>query len=375
MPSVLALSAALSARDVARLLWVERQARTLSRWSWGVPVVGAVYESTLQTWFDPARALFVLSGWVDPQRDATARAWAQIDGARPTLTQARFARYRSRHRDRPYSAYAAEGLSYVPHRPSTGASWQPRAEAGRLTTEGTSLEDALRPWLEYGLVTELRARDRAAGRLCLPRRDERLSLSTLGSRRLVHALTGVRSGDDEELLGRLHSIARWGGVLAGSERRARGVVVTSLSPRGDHAAGIDRGVACTLASRPSVRSECWFSLRPELLQQRSWWAAPRDYGWEADPWAHYHRYNSERLGKRHLYGEGDRRGAERHLKATARSDRPNELYLPHSVCIEDIDTVYVPSRLYGAAWRVMETLPEAYRPRVVGDLVAPFSSS
>jgi hypothetical protein len=366
------MSTTLPLSSIARLLWVEERARGLSRWTWGIPVTGAVQGDVVHTYYDPARSCFVVMGWVDNARDATMQAWARSMGAEPSLTTAALPQYRSRHHTRSYTTYQRPQSLYVPHRIRSDQPqrWQPRADAGRFTTEGRSLQTALEPWFHYGLIDSLAHRHGTVDRLCTPQHTEPVSLHALRDRQLLHALTGVAPGDDDELLGRLHGIARWGGIFSGTERRARGVLVRSLSPRGDHVAGIDRGVACTLAVRPFVRSECWFLLRPSLLQQQSWWAAPRDYGWEADPWTRYHEYNAQQLEKDHVYGPGTRRGAERHLKAIARSEQPNELYLPHSICIEDIDTVYVPSRLYGAAWRVMETVPRAYRPRVVGDLLS-----
>lgn len=182
---------------------------------------------------------------------------------------------------------------------------------------------------------------------------------------VVHGMTGVQEQDTA--MERFTRMVSAGGLRSISERRRAGINVTSLSPIGDIASGIDTGVACSVLDAPHHGHHLFFALKPDVIKRRDLWFSDRDFGACEDRYDKYNDY-ARSIGQARIHKPASHRARQKHLDHGCKSIG-NELYLKHGVSLDEIDTVYVDggdsfySRVHKqvADWRAKGLFPENVR--------------
>jgi hypothetical protein len=180
---------------------------------------------------------------------------------------------------------------------------------------------------------------------------------------VIHGLTGVQS--PEQALTRFERLVENGGLKSIAERRRQAISVNSLSPIGDIASGIDTGVPCKIGSTPEYGQHIFLGMRPDILDRRDVWFAPRDFGGCETRYDRYNDYARE-LGQRRFFDPPSTSARKTHLESSERG-QSNEVYFKNEVRWSDVDTVFVDHTIasqvaeYVAAQQANGVLPATLR--------------
>lgn len=286
-----------------------------------------------------------------------------------------------------YESTAYRGREPVSHQ-------APFSERGRLVVEGLSVQEGIET-LQKLDITQKPVRDIPAawvfgrensataearhhrGRITPPHREFAtkppfdMSQAPGEGSMVMHGMTGCRSG--EEVVERLGKLVDSGGIQSIAERRRMGITAATMSPRGDIASGIDRGVPCAIGSNPAHGARVFFGLRPEILERRDLWFSPRDFGSSDDRYEQYTAYANQ-LGQKRIYQPTPYQGRKKHLESgLGRVD--NEVYFRDRVGFKEIDTIFVEAggdidyrnlREQINQWKREGKLPERIRVKIFG---------
>jgi hypothetical protein len=251
----------------------------------------------------------------------------------------------------------------------------PFSERGRLRLSSDNIQDPLLTLQTLGMASQLSdrvpyqtlygSRGHYRGKLTVdhPEFIQGTSMRLPRGKMVLHGMTGAAPSPfaEEEIapdepIKRLEAVCRSGGLLSIAERRGRGVEVQSMSPIGDIASGIDQGVSATIDSQPTYGDDIIFVLRPSVLARRDIWFAPCDYGASSRRYEQYSAY-AEKIGQGKIYRPPSTRARKRHLQDGIK-ESSNEVYLKHSVGLEEMQAILVSEQLYPKAQQLQASLAE-----------------
>jgi hypothetical protein len=177
----------------------------------------------------------------------------------------------------------------------------------------------------------------------------------------IHGLTGA-SGN--ESLKRLSTIVETGGLASIAERRRLDIQVTSMSPIGDIASGIDMGVPTKIGDSSTWGGTIYFVMKPEILNRRDLWFSDRDFGGGHNRYSEYQAY-AKKIGQNHIYDPCPVDSRQNHLDKGL--GNTNEAYFRHGISWNEVDTIFVSHGLFDKVvkavnkWKAEGKLPESLR--------------
>lgn len=154
--------------------------------------------------------------------------------------------------------------------------------------------------------------------------------------KIFHGITGAKN--PYVGMERLRTIFESGALKSISERRWHGISIHSLSPLGDIASGVDKGVPCKIGITPSFGDGIYVSISPYSLYREELWFSDQDFGPGQSRYQRYLDY-AKSLGSSHYEDIHSIEVRQKHLNNCSQYNY-NEVWFKHSVPIQDFEAIY-----------------------------------
>lgn len=200
-----------------------------------------------------------------------------------------------------------------------------------------------------------------------PLASGRAALRVPDGHMVIHGLTGAGGFD---AMKRLRTIVETGGLASIAERRRLDIQVTSMSPLGDIASGIDMGVPTKIGESTTYGGTIFFAMRPEILNRRDLWFSDRDFGGGHSRYKEYQAY-AKKIGQSHIYDPCPVESRQKHLDTGL--GHSNEAYFRHGISWNEVDTIFVTHGMYDQVaqavnkWKSDGSLPSSLRVESFGE--------
>jgi hypothetical protein len=174
-------------------------------------------------------------------------------------------------------------------------------------------------------------------------------------RALLHGITGAATVQDA--LDRLQRVLHHGGLMSIAARAHADIAVSSMSPSGDVASGIDGGVPCSLNTDIHYGRFCFFLLKPRVLERRDLWFANRDFGAGGHRYDRYTAY-ARSIGQKRFWHAPSHHARQQHF-ANGLARKDNECYVRDALSLRDVGCIVVAGRTLQETQSCMEVLTVA----------------